>query len=101
VTDVWVYEPLTPDGVTIDECLLQLCDLLRPHVAYLRDLARHYRVSVKCSCASRNFGGHAPMNIGGVRLGCECLRAFAELGISLHVGLTHFHDAVNEPIIRQ
>jgi len=91
--DLWAYRPLTEDGMTMDECVMRLWDALRAHKDYLRVLKRHFQVTVQCSCMSRRIGKHPPVNMGGLRLGHECLSFFTELEIPLNVGLTHFHDA--------
>lgn len=81
--DMWLYEPPIDATRPLHEHIMALWDAVRPHIPYLRDLKRKFRVDVFCGYRSNN-------GTAGFEVDHRCLGLFAELevpfGVSVIIG---------------
>jgi len=78
--DAWIFEaPVAPDR-PLDEHLLELWRLLKPHAAYLRGLKRRFAVDVSC-------GYRSSSDTAGFSVMPKALEIFTELAVPFGVSV--------------
>jgi hypothetical protein len=85
--DGWCFSPKIEGARPLDEHIMALWDVIRPHVGYLRDLKQKFKVSVSAHVKSSSFWFGKEYHTS-FEVDHRCMRLFAELGIPCGVIVT-------------
>jgi hypothetical protein len=85
--DGWYFSPNIEGTRPLDEHIMTLWDVVRPHIGYLRDPKQKFEVSVSVHVNSSSFWFGREYHTS-FEVGHRCMGLFTELGIPCRVFVT-------------
>jgi hypothetical protein len=79
---MWLYQPRILENASIEEQLVEICRVFRPHHDKIRDLLRDGNCTVDLYCGYRATG-----NQGGFDLTPESLELSCRLGLRIAISV--------------
>lgn len=78
--DMWIYEVQVGESCPLEEHIMALWNLIRPHMSYLRGLKQHCQVDVFCGYRSNS-------TTAGIDVEHSCLGLFLDLEVPFRLSV--------------